>query len=314
MFAAISLLFATSVAVTQVPAQFIADRVYVVPTTRGGERLRLYTDSGGGLFLKQSTVNRLHLPSRPLTDGAFAVKLPPFAPGKGIPAPLENDGWLVVAPASMEKGQLPGLSRDDGLLGEAWFAGRVWTWDYPGKRLLLDGADWRPEAGAERVTLGFKTDVRGKRENDFPRVGIKVDGRPLPMLLDTGAMTMLTPAAMESLHDDLPAERATSMIVASIFDAWHKAHPGWRVIQDAQAGTHAAMIKVPFVEIAGQRVGPVWFTERPDRNFHQFMSSMMAGRVEGSIGGNALGHFVMTIDYPRGAAYFRCTLACQPAP
>lgn len=314
MFAAISLLFAASAAVTQVPAQFIADRVYVVPTTRSGQPLRLYTDSGGGLFLKQSAVERLHLRSRPLADGAYAVKLPPFAPGKGIPAPLRNAGWLMVAPASMEKGQLPGLSPDDGLLGQAWFAGRVWTWDYPGKRLLLDGKDWHPDAEATRVALGFKTDAGGERENAFPRIAIKVDGRTLPMLLDTGAMTVLTPAAMASLRDGLPAERATSMIVASIFDAWHKAHPGWRIVKDAQAGTHSAMIEVPSVEIAGERVGPVWFTERPDKNFHQFMSGMMAGRVEGSIGGNALGHFVMTIDYPRGVAYFHCTLACKPAP
>ncbi|MER3546656.1 MAG: hypothetical protein C4338_03250 [Rhodanobacteraceae bacterium] len=162
------------------------------------------------------------------------------------------------------------------------------------------------------MTLGFKTDAHGERENDFPRIVIKVDGRALPMLLDSGAMTVLTPAAMRTLRDGLPAERATSMIVASLFDAWHKAHPDWRIIEDAQAGTHCAMIEVPQVEIAGKTVGPVWFTERPDKNFHQFMSGMMSGQVEGSIGGNALGHFVMTIDYPHAMAYFRCVLACKP--
>jgi len=207
---------------------------------------------------------------------------------------------------------LPGLSSDDGLLGQAWFAGRVWTWDYPGRRLLLDGAGWHPQTDAQCVTLGFKTDAHGERENDFPRIVIKVDGRALPMLLDSGAMTVLTPAAMRTLRDGLPAERATSMIVASLFDAWHKAHPDWRIIEDAQAGTHCAMIEVPQVEIAGKTVGPVWFTERPDKNFHQFMSGMMSGQVEGSIGGNALGHFVMTIDYPHAMAYFRCVLACKP--
>jgi hypothetical protein len=64
------------------------------------------------------------------------------------------------------------------------------------------------------------------------------------------------------------------------------------------------MIRVPDVEIAGFHTGPVWFTWRPDENFHAFMSSMMDRRVEGSIGGNALKHFVMILDYPRAQAWF----------
>ncbi len=314
---------AAAATATQLPAQFMADRVYVVPVTRRGERLRLYTDTGGGLFLKASAMARLHLTTRPVTNpamlqeigtGAREAQLPPFAAGQGIPAPSLSGGWLPVAPAAFDGGQLPGLSADDGLLGQAWFAGRVWTWDYPHKRLLLEEANWHPASNAQRVALGFRTDAQGRRENNFPRIEIKVDGRTLPVLLDTGAMTVLTPAALKSLHDGLPAERATSMIVASIFDAWHKAHPDWRVVANAQAGTHSSMIEVPQVEIAGKTVGPVWFTERPDENFHQFMSGMMAGRVEGSIGGNALGHFAMTIDYPHATAYFRCVLACKPGP
>ena len=61
------------------------------------------------------------------------------------------------------------------------------------------------------------------------------------------------------------------MIADVQFKAWRSAHPDWRVIEDAQDGTHAAMIEVPSVEIAGHAIGPVWFTWRPDRNFHEFM-------------------------------------------
>ena len=71
------------------------------------------------------------------------------------------------------------------------------------------------------------------------------------------------------------------------------------------------MIEVPAVEIGGASVGPVWFTWRPDKNFHDYMSGMMDGRVEGAIGGNALAHFVMTVDYPGAAAYFRCARDCK---
>jgi hypothetical protein len=104
------------------------------------------------------------------------------------------------------------------------------------------------------------------------------------------------------------------MIVDSRFNAWRKAHPDWRVIDDAQERTGSAMIEVPEVGLAGATVGPVWFTWRPDKNFHEYMSGMMDGRVEGAIGGNALSHFVMTVDYPGAAAYFRCAQDCKARP
>jgi len=155
-----------------------------------------------------------------------------------------------------------------------------------------------------------KTDAKGARDNNFPRMIARIDGAEVPLLLDTGAETYLSPAAVAAIGDGQPAMRATSMIVKSQFDAWRAKHPDWRVIDDAQVGTHSRMIEVPSVEIAGSAVGPVWFTERPDRNFHAGMSSMMSGQVEGALGGNAFGHFRMTIDYPKGQAWFVCVKAC----
>lgn len=304
------------------PAEFTADRVFVVPVTTNGDRLRLFTDSGGGLFLKQATVEHFHLQTEAVTDpeakkefgdDARSVRLPAFAPGKGIPSPLVHDGQLLVMPAKVAQNMLRGMSAFDGMLGTAWFAGRVWTWDYPGKHLRLEGATWQPSPDSRRVALGFKKSADGGREANFPRIEVKVDGQGLSLLLDTGASTLLTPQAMGELKDGKPAERATSMIADSTFQAWHNAHPDWRVIEKAQADTNSAMIEVPTVEIAGYRVGPVWFTHRADKNFHEYMSSMMDARVDGAIGGNALGHFVMTVDYPNAVAYFRCVEGCaQP--
>jgi hypothetical protein len=57
----------------------------------------------------------------------------------------------------------------------------------------------------------------------------------------------------------------------------------------------------------------VWFTERPDANFHKFMAQWMDKAPEGAVGGNVFRHFVMTIDYPRATAYFRCVRGCKPA-
>jgi hypothetical protein len=291
------------------PTRFEADRVFIAAPLRDGGVLTLYTDSGGGTFLDQRAVERLALPTTPGEDGMSLAELPPFAPARGIPPPLRNGGKIPVMPAAAAA-KNP-MDTGDGMLGEAWFGGRVWTWDYPGRRLVLEGTGWRPDAGATRVALGFRKGSDGTRETNFPRIAITVDGKPIDVLLDTGAMTRLAPAALQQLADGLPADRATSMIADSTFQAWKKAHPEWRVIAKAQSFSGADMIEVPEVGIAGAIVGPVWFTWRPDRNFREYMSGMMDATVEGAIGGNALRHFVMTVDYPGEAAYFRCVEDCR---
>ena len=312
---------------TELPAQFVADRVVLVPTTATGERLELMTDSVGGMDqLYPATVQRLGLPTGPvdlpglveelgeLATGTRQAQLPEFAPGRGIPAVRGMDGHLMVFPDRfLETQLLPGMARHDGFLGSRWFADQVWTWDYPAGRFFHEPDDYQPEPGAVAMPLGFRTNPIGMRVQSMPRMAITVDGRELPMLLDTGATTVLAPAALEALGDGGPAERATSMISDEVFQAWRQEHPEWRVIEGAQAGTGSDMIEVPEVDIAGFTVGPVWFTHRPNAPFHAMMSSMMDQRVEGAVGGNAFRHFVMTVDYPNAVAYFRCPGCDAPA-
>ncbi len=291
----------------RMPAQFRGGRVYLRVATAHGGTLRLYTDTGGGMVIAATALARLGLPAQPSRDAALRARLGAGARvvsmrALGLPAsiPLAH-APMVVVPVMR---QLPGWPpQGDGILGQAWFAGHVWTWNYPAKRLWLDPPGWTP-AGAHAVPLGFPSDAQGKRLDDFPRIVVRVDGQPLPLLLDTGAETYLTRAALAQLHDGGPPLRATSIIIASLFERWHRQHPGWRVIRKAQAGTDAAMIEVPRVRVAGFRVGPVWFTERPDANFLKIMSSMTRGPVDGSLGGNALRSLRMTIDYPRARAWF----------
>lgn len=311
--------FATAAA-AELPARFESGLVYLQVPGEAGDLL-LYTDTGGGMFLRQAAVERLRLPTDDAPAGLVEelgpdtriTPWPELLTAAGIAAPLQADTSLLVMPTGAA-GELPGTRDDDGMLGQAWFGGRVWTWDYPGKRLRLEPAGWQAPADAVRVPLQFKIGADGTRENSFPRIVATIDGQPVPLLLDTGAMTVLAPAALAALDDGLPAQRATSMISDTLFRAWRQAHPEWRVIEKAQAGTGSAMIEVPSLELAGQRIGPVWFTHRPDANFHRFMSGMMAARVEGALGGNALGHFVMTVDYPAAAAWFRCVAQCAEAP
>jgi hypothetical protein len=289
------------------PARLDEHRIYVEPVTEAGQKIEFYTDTGGGLFLSQAAADRLGLASENLGgEGAEAfhvASLPPFRADASIPLPQSRAGRIpVFAPPPGQP--VPALMRFDGMLGQEWFASRVWTFDYPQKRLLLRAAGDVPQVdAAHRLALGFKADDKGKRQIDFPRVEVGIDGSKLDLLFDTGAMTELTATALAVMDDGGKAARATSFITATQFEAWRKAHPGWRVIEDAEVGSGQAMIEVPELAFAGYTIGPVWFTRRADKNFHEFMSQFMDRRVEGAIGGNALRHFRITVDYPAAAAH-----------
>ena len=193
---------------------------------------------------------------------------------------------------------------DAGFLGRLWFAGRVWTFDYPRGRLYLRAAgDLPPHKPEQRVVIGFQENAAGQRTSQFPRIRVTIDGDSLDLLFDTGATMSLTDSALTVLGDSRPARRAASFISAAVFDRWRTAHPDWRVIERATS-FKADLIQVPAVKIAGQRVGPVWFERRNTGVFEQSMSKWMDRPIVGALGGNALGFFRVTIDYPNGIAVF----------
>ena len=132
-----------------------------------------------------------------------------------------------------------------------------------------------------------------------------IDGQTINLLFDTGATVRLTDQALARLADGQPASRATSFISKTTFDRWHARHPDWKVIEhaDANAGGEP-LIEVPEVTVAGYTVGPVWFTRRADKNFHQWMSQWMDKEIDGALGGSALHYFRVTVNYPGAVAVF----------
>lgn len=275
--------------------------------TVGGQSLSLFTDTGGGLEIFPSTIKRPNLKVRKIEmDGQItdAASLPSFAPGNSIPAVATPGGLLPVAAEDNGPGTFI-VHGHDGLLGQAWFRGRTWTFDYPEHRLLLRApGDLPPHTPRQVIPLGFQTNAAGVRQTNYPRLQVQVAGMTLDLLFDTGASTQLEPKARQAIHDGRPAVRATSFIVASVFDRWHHQHPNWRIVEHAEEGTGEAMIEVPQVQVAGDIIGPVWFTRRPDPNFHEFMSQFMDKQIDGALGGNALRHFCITVDYPKAIAVF----------
>lgn len=284
---------------TFLPVKFEQDRIFVSAETESGESIVFYTDTGGGLFIYKHVAERLRL--LPTADAEW-IHMPKLSKGSELPSPLGSDGKLYVF-QKPEKG--PPLE-GDGMLGQHWFADRIWTFDYPGKSLIL----WdRPPAivstgSRHRVALGFKADMSGKRVLHFPRVQVEIDGERLDVLFDTGAVTFLQDEAIRMVGDMGPSARATSFITASTFEKWRKRNPHWRVIEKAELGTGEAMIEARGIRIAGHKVGKAWFTRRPDKNFHEFMSGFMDKKVEGAIGGNVLRAFRVTVDYPNAVAVF----------
>lgn len=299
-------------AVVVIPTRYDEHRFYVTPITASGDTLAFILDSGlDGDFLSADVVARLRLPRVPVVQGAdtlWLAILPELAPAAAIPAPdtaAPLGARFLIMPLAGQ-GLLIARPGDAGVLGSPWLARRVWTFDYPGRRLLLHppgGA--RPQIpAAHQVALGFATDAQGRRTSGFPRLRVRIDGDSLDMLFDTGATMNVTDSARVALADGRPSRRAGSFIVASVFERWRRHHPEWRVVERAETPTGFAMIEVPVMEIGGYPVGPVWFTARRDNDYHRSMDRFMDRPVVGSLGGSALHFFAVTVDYPRAVASF----------
>lgn len=290
----------------QLPAVYVEDRFFVQPITIDGTKLNFFTDTGGGIFVFADAAEHLHLEKTSIKadNGKMfeMVSLPAFKPEATIPEPLGTGGHLYITP---ESERMPFAADWTGMLGQNWFAGRVWTFDYLNKQLWLRAAGDLPKHKADHeVKLGFQIDAAGKRAANYPRIQVVIDGEPVDLLFDTGASAQLSETALADLKDNRAAVRATSFIVASVFEKWRKAHPDWRVIEKSNPSGSEAWIEVPQVTVGGYTVGSVWFTRKPDLNFHVYMWQFMDKPIEGALGGSALKYFRVTVDYPNAVAVF----------
>jgi hypothetical protein len=146
----------------QLPTRFSGSLVYAEPVTVEGERLSLLVDTGGGLFVTEqcalrSGMSLAHLP------GIRRARLPAFQTSAWIPEPTGGKKRIPVVPGE-----------GDGMPGQRWFAGGVWTFDYPGERLILRRLPFRPTAAMtdHATPLGFRK-TAGIRTANHPRFVVK---------------------------------------------------------------------------------------------------------------------------------------------
>ncbi|TMV43816.1 hypothetical protein FE783_34170 [Paenibacillus mesophilus] len=281
------------------PADFVHNRFIVKPIAENGSTLYMLADTGGGCVLTPEAVSRARLTTFEGTVGDARYDM----------AELPNyreDAWIPPLIIGGKPGACIIMNRGYGILGQAWFADRVWTFDYFAGTLIYHGAGGKSllEQKERCVRLNFQEDGDGKRNNSFPRIQAVIDGEVIDFLFDTGATLNVSDQGLAELNDNGGRQRGTCFITESVFRRWMKRNPHWRVIDKAEQSTGLPIIEVPEVTIAGYTVGPVWFTFRPDHNFHRFISDLMDRRVEGALGGSVLQYFRVTVDYPNGLALF----------
>ena len=305
-----------------VPTTYEAGHFYATGTTTGGKTLRLLVDSGGaggsGLYvIDPDAVLRVGLKTRScLLDGQKldVIATIPFARGKGWPKSTDTP---CDATALVVQG-IGKTALGDGIIGAGYMPRHIWTFDYSARRLWLEPTDWKPHAGMRRAELGYLRNRLGHWGTGFARLRVLVAGKPLDLLLDTGATGRPTKAGEAANHAPmLNGHGVTSYITTQVLEQWHRQHPDWPVIEagDNLSGDRLAtrLIEVPTLQVAGWTIGPVWFTERADSNFHDAISRYTDKQVEGAAGANIFSHFVMTIDYPHGDVWFACASCCRVA-
>lgn len=295
------------------PADFVDNRIIVRPKTKSSVTLNFLTDTGGGLLITPEGVKKanLHVYKEIIDDEEKQiVEWPEFLKDQWIPPLLiqGTKGKLNILDTSQGEGRfVQHLFQDDvnGLLGQAWFANRKWTFDYLTKRMSYHGGlDLVKLNEHEYVELGFQKNQQGIRTNNFPRIQAAIDGEVIDFLFDTGATLQLSEEGFYELNDNGSRIRGTSFISEDRFNKWRNRHPEWRIIETAEQDTGFPIIEVPEISVAGYQVGPVWFTFRYNSSFHQYMSQWMDKKIEGALGGSALQYFKITVDYPRGLALF----------
>lgn len=300
--------------------RYEAGHFYALGALAAGGTLRLLVDSGGAggsgwYVIDPQAAHRLGLKTARCTlDGEALVVIPAikFEAGQGWP---KSAGTPCDATALVVRG-IGEESRVDGMIGAGYMPRHTWTFDYPSRKLWLESAGWTPPAGMHRAELGHLTRTDGGWGTGFARIRIEVAGEPVDLLLDTGATAKPTAAGLAATHlATVDGYGVTSYIVRSVLERWHRQHPAWRVVEagDDIFGTKSTtrLIEVPTVRVAGWEVGPVWFTERDDINFNPGISQYTDQRVDGAAGANIFAHFVMTLDYPHGAAWLACKVDCR---
>lgn len=281
----------------EIKTDYIEDRFFVLLSSQGVQA-KLLLDSGGNTGIHPEFAWYWMTPGADVKDGKLKFGIE--SPFDSLPWDTLQKGYIRLLPPQDEETNLIRKLAQDGIIGHGWLGTGVWKFDYPKKTLTL-------LSGTEKSRSGIKVPLFFKGEGFYyPRFRIEVDGKPLDMLLDTGATSFFSPVAQKELGLT-QAFSASSFIRESIFSEWQRQHPEWKVIPQGDRFGKNDLIRVPKLKIGDLEVGPVWFAKRPNKAYDEFMSKFMDCKCAGAVGGNVLRSFEIVVDYPNKTAFFNKT-------
>lgn len=252
--------------------------------TAGKDRVHpalAWLDTGGGkVVLRREIARMLRLKTAGgpvFEDGQRFLPLEAFTVAFGATTIRVDSRDALMLDAD---GFMPGVPADM-LFPTRLLRGHALTFDYPGKTFAFDAVNTSPSVPIAVSSSGYA------------RMPITIAGDDYQMLIDTGAScTMLSQLAIDRLR---------------------AAHPRWKSVTGAYGDanmlgtkleTAAETLLVPQMLVAGTELRDVMVVSRPGGTFETWMSQMTDAPIVGSLAGNALRNFALTLDYPRSRAQF----------
>lgn len=299
----------SSTAGIYLPSVLIDGRFYIKIPTPNGDTLLSFCDTGGGYnAIYQPAISKSNLTSKVLevTIGSERTKYIPASEVIGspiIPAPAIQDYYqpyikvpfFVVPENDQETAFMAEYLPKDIFLGQFFFIGHSWTFDYLAGRLYINTPLTADVNNKNIQKIGFKKDKHGNKLFGHPSIQVKIDGDTLDVLFDTGASILPSKNTQAELKCNSKSIGG-SFIAKSVFDKWRSKHPDWKFIEKGEV-TGADMIQVPQVTIGTTTSGPVWFAKRRDEAWSKGMIQSMDKVVKGAIGGSFFQYYRVTIDY-----------------
>ncbi|GLU44386.1 hypothetical protein Musp01_20100 [Muricauda sp. NBRC 101325] len=234
---------------------------------------------------------------RPYPMRNFIVRTP-FSPVK--------ESFLMIPPMDGELKMVSEKMPDmDAFLGQGFFMGKSWTFDYLKQEIWTNTPlNRNDESHPDVQRIGLKKNNQDAVIFGHPSMEIIVDGEPIDVLFDTGASFVLSDNGKKLLNTDLET-MGGSFIASSIFDEWKRKHPDWKIYTESDQNRD--IIEVPLVKVGSHEIGPVLFAKRKDEIWSESMVQSMDKIVKGAIGGSLLRYFKVTIDYNSQLIKFEST-------
>jgi len=294
-------------------------RISVLLTTLNNKKVNGYCDTGGGFTaIWEETFNELGLVSPADLEEVdlreFKMKCVPSKKvfSSNVPVPYlhksmdklfkkeigssVNGIFFLPKKKFMDESEPSTLLTEqyDGFLGQYFFLGKSWTFDYPNEEVWINTPLMISELKNTNVQKIGINKISGKQLHGHPSIKIEIAGKEINALFDTGAIFRLTDAAKDKLNES-NSVIAGSFLAATIFEELRETNPDWKFIEEGDYGED--MLQIPEVKIGNYKVGPCWFSKTDDNGGEGWMGGTMDKSAHAAIGGTVLKYFCVTIDY-----------------